>query len=182
MRVDRNRGLQMLARLFQVFGIAMIVFGCRFLPVTIGHAALAASLFGLDSRTPPKMVMVHPIDATPEQMPMPAHLETPRAVRAGAQLFRDNCVVCHGAPGIAPSVHGLTPPPPDLLGAHRRNKPVDIFHKVANGIAGSAMPSFHGRLSDQSIWELAGFLHHSRGIMAPDFAALSATSATAQGK
>jgi hypothetical protein len=60
MRVDRNRGLQMLARLFQVFGIAMIVFGCHFLPVTMGHAALAASLFGLDSRTPPKMVMVHP--------------------------------------------------------------------------------------------------------------------------
>jgi mono/diheme cytochrome c family protein len=114
-------------------------------------------------------------------MRVPADLETPQAVQAGAHLFRENCVICHGAPGIAPSVQGLTPPPPNLLAAHRRNEPADVSHKVQDGIPGTAMRSFRGELSDQSIWEIAAFLHHSRGIVAPAFAALSATSDTSQG-
>lgn len=167
----------MLARLFPVLGIAVIVFGCPWFLDTNGSSAYAASTDGPHSGSPPT---AHPIAGGPAQMQVPADLETPQAVQAGAHLFRENCVICHGAPGIAPSVQGLTPAPPNLLAAHRRNEPADLFHKVQNGIAGTAMPSFRGQLSDQSIWEIAGFLHHSRGIAVPAFTALSTTNATSQ--
>ena len=113
---------------------------------------------------------------------VPANLETPQVVQAGAQHFRETCAACHGAPGVASSITGLSPAPPNLLAAHRRNDPADVFGKVENGITGTAMPAFRGNLSDRSIWEIAAFLHHSRGITADAFAALSAAKATAQGK
>jgi mono/diheme cytochrome c family protein len=113
---------------------------------------------------------------------VPAELETPQAVQAGAHRFGETCVPCHGAPGVAPTVTGLSPAPPNLLAAHRRNEPADVFGKVENGIAGTAMPAFRGNLSDRSIWEIAAFLHHSRGITADAFAALSTAKATARGQ
>jgi mono/diheme cytochrome c family protein len=116
----------------------------------------------------------------PTQVRVPANLETPQAVRAGAHHFRDTCVPCHGAPGIAPSIMGLSPAPPNLLAAHRRNEPADVFGKVENGITGTAMPAFRGNLSGLSIWQIAAFLHHSRGITADAFAALSTTNASAR--
>jgi mono/diheme cytochrome c family protein len=116
----------------------------------------------------------------PTQVRVPADLETPRAVQAGAHHFRQTCVPCHGAPGIAPSVKGLSPSPPNLLAEHRRNEPADVFGKVEHGISGTAMPAFRGKLSDESVWEIAAFLHHSRGITADAFAALSTAKVTAQ--
>lgn len=118
----------------------------------------------------------------PTQSRVPAGLETPQAVQSGARQFRETCVRCHGAPGIAPSITGLSPAPPNLLAAHRRNEPGDVFRKVENGIQGTAMPSFRGSLSDQSVWEIAAFLHHSRGITADAFAALTTAKASAQGR
>jgi mono/diheme cytochrome c family protein len=111
--------------------------------------------------------MLQAIATVPGQAP--ADLEAPGAVQAGAHLFRENCAQCHGAPGIAASIQGLTPAPPNLLGAGRRNAPRDVFSKVKNGISGTAMPAWGDRLSDQDIWSLAGFLHHSRGISPADY-------------
>jgi mono/diheme cytochrome c family protein len=111
--------------------------------------------------------MLPPVVADPGQVP--ADLESPVAMRTGAHLFRENCVQCHGAPGIPASVQGLTPAPPNLLAAGRRNAPVDVYSKVKIGIPGTAMPPWGGLLSDQDIWSLAGFLHHSRGISPDDY-------------
>jgi mono/diheme cytochrome c family protein len=116
----------------------------------------------------------------PSQVPVPANLETTQAVRAGAHQFLETCLPCHGAPGVAPSVTGLSPAPPNLLAAHRRNEPADVFGKVENGIAGTAMPAFRGNLSNETIWEIAAFLHRSRGITAETFAALSTAKSAAK--
>jgi mono/diheme cytochrome c family protein len=116
----------------------------------------------------------------PTKVQVPANLETPQAVQAGAHQFRETCVRCHGAPGIAPSITGLSPAPPKLLAAGRRNEPADVFDKVENGIAGTAMPAFRGSLSDESIWNIAAFLHHSRGIPADAFAALTTAKSMAR--
>jgi mono/diheme cytochrome c family protein len=106
-----------------------------------------------------------------------ASAETPQAVQAGAHLFRESCIQCHGAPGVAALVHGLTPAPPNLLAVGRRNDPAEVFLKITNGIAGTGMPAFGNILSDQSRWSLARFLHHSRGISANAFDALSTAKA-----
>jgi mono/diheme cytochrome c family protein len=99
--------------------------------------------------------------------------ETPLAVQAGAHLFREKCSQCHGAPGVTAVVVGLTPTPPNLLAAGRRNDPVEVFQKTTNGIAGTRMPAFRNIISDQGRRSLAAFLHHSRGISASAFDALS---------
>ena len=111
---------------------------------------------------------------------VPANLENQQSEQRGAQLFRQNCVQCHGAPGIAEPVRGLVPPPPDLLRAGRRNDPAEIFPKIKNGIPATAMPAWGDQLSDQDIWALAAFLHHSRGISASDFDTLSKSGQVTQ--
>jgi mono/diheme cytochrome c family protein len=114
------------------------------------------------------------LDAAPvaARVKVPENLETSTTVQVGANLFRENCVQCHGAPGIAPTVQGLTPAPLDLLRAGRRNDPADVFSKIKKGIPGTAMPAWD-QLPDQSIWALAAFLHNSRGISADAFDAIS---------
>jgi mono/diheme cytochrome c family protein len=115
--------------------------------------------------------------ATAPPAQVPPNLETPDAVQSGARLFRENCVQCHGAPGVPPVVQGLKPAPPNLLAAGRRNDPAEVFLKVTNGIAGTAMPAFGNILSDESRRRLAAFLHHSRAISAGAFEALGKSKA-----
>ncbi len=105
----------------------------------------------------------------------PSDLERPENVRSGARFFRDNCAVCHGAPGMQPSniSQGLLPSPPDLLRAGRRNDPVEVFWIAKNGVNMTGMPAFGKTLSDGQIWAMAAFLHKSRGIAAQDFQTLS---------
>jgi mono/diheme cytochrome c family protein len=105
----------------------------------------------------------------------PPDLEKQENVRSGARLFRDNCVVCHGAPGMQPykASRGLQPSPPNLLRAGRRNDPAEVFLTIKNGVKTTAMPAFVEILSDQQIWSIAAFLHKSRGIAASDFQQLN---------
>jgi len=116
-----------------------------------------------------------PIISRSQELHPPLNLEAQENVWSGAHLFRDNCVVCHGAPGMPPSdiSRGFQPSPPNLLRAGRRNYPVQVFRTVKSGIKMTAMPAFGGILSDQEIWALAAFLHAARGIAAPDFQKLS---------
>ena len=58
-------------------------------------------------------------------------------------------------------------------------KTLSLIFICLYGIAGTAMPAFGNSLPDQSLWSLAAFLHHSRGISAADFNALSAAKADA---
>jgi mono/diheme cytochrome c family protein len=102
--------------------------------------------------------------------------QSAQATQHAAALFQQNCVACHGAPGTAPVVQGLTPPPPNLFLANRRNTPAETVTKVTNGIPGSAMPAFGGQLSAQDIQQIAVFLHDARGITPDRFAALLKTA------
>jgi len=104
----------------------------------------------------------------------PSDLEKPDNVQSGAHFFRDNCAVCHGAPGLQLSniSRGLRPSPPDLLGAERHNDPVEVFWIVKNGVNMTGMPSFGKTQSDEQIWAIAAFLHKSRGITAQGFQTL----------
>jgi mono/diheme cytochrome c family protein len=165
----------MLLRLFQNLGIAImaIVFEGLLLLYLNSSDASPLAQAGPSIAPAPHTEMPHPVLAAAVRVPVPAGLETPEAVQAGAHLFRENCVSCHGAPGIASSVQGLVPAPPNLLLAGRRNDPVEVFPKVKNGIPGTAMPAWSDQLPDQSIWSLAAFLHHSRGISVADFDALT---------
>lgn len=81
-------------------------------------------------------------------------------LRRGAMLFRDHCVQCHGAPGVAPEPFalGLTPAPANLAYTARVWPPAEIYWAVRNGLKMTGMPAWEFRLSDAELWAVVAFV------------------------
>jgi thiosulfate dehydrogenase len=98
----------------------------------------------------------------PKSVPVPAD-ETNFA--AGAQVYRENCAVCHGLPGGTPTAvaRGMYPKPPKLLEGTgvTDDEPGETYWKVANGIRLSGMPGFSESLSQTQMWQVSLLLAHA---------------------
>lgn len=81
-------------------------------------------------------------------------------LREGAREFMEYCVHCHGAPGekAAEWSTGMSPNPPEIAHIAEEWTPEQIFFIVKNGIRMSGMPPFGDTESDQTIWNIAGFV------------------------
>ena len=90
----------------------------------------------------------------------PALDDDQRLVR-GAALFRDQCVQCHGAPGVAQSGIGqsMQPVPGPLVDAVQRWRPREIYWITRHGIKMSGMPAWQFRLSDEALWDVVAFVN-----------------------
>ena len=85
--------------------------------------------------------------------------------RAGAKVYKTNCMVCHGAPGLPESAiaKGMFPPPPQLMKDGVEDDPVgETFWKVKNGIRLTGMPGFDGSLTEIELWQVSQFLAKGR--------------------
>lgn len=85
---------------------------------------------------------------------------------AGAQVYRNNCAVCHGLPGqeeLPPIGKGEFPKPPALFrGKGVTDDPVGVtYWQVANGVRLSGMPAFKGSLSTDQMWQVSLLLLHA---------------------
>jgi mono/diheme cytochrome c family protein len=82
------------------------------------------------------------------------------ALLRGAGLYRDNCVVCHGAPGVAQDDIGksMQPVPGPLADASRRWRPNELYWITRHGIKMSGMPAWEFHLADEDLWAVVGFL------------------------
>jgi thiosulfate dehydrogenase len=84
---------------------------------------------------------------------------------AGAQVYRENCAVCHGLPGGTPTAiaRGMFPKPPKLLeGTGVTDDPAgETYWKVSNGIRLSGMPGFSESLSQTQMWQVSLLLAHA---------------------
>ncbi|HXH63110.1 MAG TPA: FTR1 family protein [Gemmatimonadales bacterium] len=93
-------------------------------------------------------------------VPLPAR---PPSLARGAQVFREQCVQCHGDGG-----HGDGPKAAKLTGPHPADLTdpvamgsvtmVDIYRKVMLGVAGTAMPSFEETVPDSDRWAAAAYV------------------------
>src|SRR5882672_7205506 len=78
---------------------------------------------------------------------------------AGAQLYKDNCAVCHGLPGQPQTAiaRGMFPKPPELL--HGKgvtdDEPGETYWKVVHGIRLTGMPGFRDSLNDTQSWQVS---------------------------
>jgi len=92
----------------------------------------------------------------PKTVPVPA--DEPNFL-AGANVYRENCAVCHGFPGGTPTAisRGMFPKPPKLLEGTgvTDDPPGESYWKVANGIRLSGMPSFSESLSQTQMWQVS---------------------------
>jgi len=78
---------------------------------------------------------------------------------AGAQVYKENCAVCHGLPdgketGIA---KGMFPDPPKLMQGKgvTDDAPGESYWKVAGGIRMTGMPGFQKTLSNTQMWQVS---------------------------
>jgi mono/diheme cytochrome c family protein len=93
----------------------------------------------------------------------------------GAGLYRDNCVVCHGAPGVAQGDIGksMQPIPGPLADAARRWNPNELYWITRHGIKMSGMPAWEYHLADDDIWAVVAFLTVLPRLSPPAYAALA---------
>jgi mono/diheme cytochrome c family protein len=83
---------------------------------------------------------------------------------AGAHVYSEKCIVCHGLHG-KPSVFGprMFPQAPPLWEKHDDNDivgvsddlPGETYWKVANGIRLTGMPSYKGVLTENEMWQVS---------------------------
>lgn len=126
-------------------------------PGVLGISSLALAL-------PPLAV-----EAFPETYKKPAVPIDAISIVAGAHLFADNCVNCHGpqGKGTQPVADPDLRDPTDLLTQQHTAKYTvgNVFHQLSYGIPGTEMPGYADKLSEEERWDLINFLHAmSRGF------------------
>ncbi len=132
----------------------------------LAHGALNARI-GKDPHTDPPPVPV-----------------TEATYLAGADVYKQNCAVCHGLPGEPQSAiaKGMFPKPPELF--HSTGVTDDpaweTYWKAKNGIRLTGMPSFKGSLDDTQIWQVTVLLANADKISPAVKAALTSTPPPAQ--
>jgi mono/diheme cytochrome c family protein len=90
----------------------------------------------------------------------PPPLGTQARFDSGMALYRQHCVQCHGAPGVAPEpfAFGLRPAPVNLVEPGRSWPPEEIYWIVKHGVKMTAMPGWQYRLTDDELWDLVAFV------------------------
>jgi mono/diheme cytochrome c family protein len=91
---------------------------------------------------------------------------------AGAKVYRENCMICHGTAGDthrSALALGMFPPPPHLLPPDKgvTDDPVgETYWKARNGIRLTGMPGFEGSLTDQELWQVSLLLLEAKRLPA----------------
>jgi mono/diheme cytochrome c family protein len=107
-------------------------------------------------------------------------LDGAEQLRRGAACFRDKCVVCHGAPGVAQGEigQGMQPLPGPLVDARQRWAPRELYWIVKHGIRMSGMPAWEFRMSDGDLWSLVAFMQQLPDLSPEAYAKVTQTSYT----
>ncbi len=126
----------------------------------LAHGALNARI-GKDPHTDPAPVPV-----------------TEATYLAGADVYKQNCAVCHGLPGEPQGAiaQGMFPKPPELFhGTGVTDDPAwETYWKAKNGIRLTGMPGFKKALNDTQLWQVSVLLANADKISPAVKAALAA--------
>lgn len=80
----------------------------------------------------------------------------------GADLYRENCAICHGerGQGDGPRARELDPPPAKFTDPDRMNgsAPYVFYNAITLGVANTGMASFRDALSEAERWDVAFYL------------------------
>jgi mono/diheme cytochrome c family protein len=100
---------------------------------------------------------------------------------AGAQVYRDQCAVCHGFHGRPSSFAAhMFPEAPALWEKHANSDvvgvsddpPGETYWKAANGIRLTGMPAFKDTLTDTQIWQVSLLLANADKPLPPQALAI----------
>lgn len=165
-----------------IYGIVLtllVVSGCVYFYFVTGRAPAAV--------TDPPM----PFEKKLAHLALNAHIEREKAAQSpvetnektylsGAEVYKENCAVCHGLPDRPKTTiaQGMYPPPPQLFhGTGVTDDPAsETYWKAENGIRLTGMPGFKGRLNETQIWEVSVLLANADKIPASVKTALTSPS------
>jgi putative heme-binding domain-containing protein len=85
---------------------------------------------------------------------------TAQRVDEGRQIYNRACTACHGADGAGGEMGPALGVP---ARRYAQASDAQIFDAIKNGIAGTQMPRFAGRLSDDDISKVAAYIRALRG-------------------
>ncbi len=100
---------------------------------------------------------------------------TETMVLRGAGCYRDQCLQCHGGPGVAQGDIGksMQPVPGPLVDAARRWSTKEMYWLTRHGIRMSGMPAWEHRLDDEELWSTVAFLQRLPYLDVAAFRALT---------
>lgn len=103
--------------------------------------------------------MVHSVERHAQGIKVPP-LDDPAMLRRGFAHYREDCVVCHGAPGIQIGEigQGLNPHPSEFVEAAADREANELFWITRNGIRMTGMPAWGVTQTDGEIWETVAFM------------------------
>lgn len=113
---------------------------------------------------------------------VPPALDDPAVAARGHALYRESCLKCHGAPGVAPEpfARGLMPQPNNLVQTAVEWTPAELYWVTRNGLKMTAMPGWEFRYPDADLWAIVAFLRQLPRLSAAGYAALERGSAQSQ--
>jgi thiosulfate dehydrogenase len=145
----------------------LLIAGCGYFYFSTGRASVAVT-------DPPMLFekkLAHmALDARIEREKIPASpvVAEEKSYLSGAEVYKENCAVCHGLPDRPKTniAEGMFPPPPQLFhGTGVSDDPAsETYWKAENGIRLTGMPGFKGRLTETQIWEVSVLLANSDKI------------------
>jgi mono/diheme cytochrome c family protein len=82
------------------------------------------------------------------------------AATAGAEIFKNNCVACHGEQGHGdgPAGASLNPQPKNLAELASAVGDDYLFWRISAGKPGTSMVAWKGILTDEQIWQIVSFI------------------------
>lgn len=150
-----------------VFAFVVIYVG-GYLYLKYGHPPVAVS----DPAFPFEAQIVHvPLGArVSKEIEQPPFGPSEDAFETGAEVYAENCAMCHGIPGSdSPIAQWMYPSAPQLWKKHKKgnvvgvsdDKPGETYWKVKNGIRLTGMPSFDHILSQSEMWDVSLLLKNA---------------------
>jgi mono/diheme cytochrome c family protein len=153
--------------------ILIVVVGYGYFALGMAPAATAASPMPLEKRLAKMALRARIKKEMPNGAAMPA---SEANLLAGAEMYKNECAVCHGLPGGKKTniAAGMFPKPPQLFEHGVTDDPVgETYWKVANGIRLTGMPAFKASTSDEAVWQVSLLLANADKLPPSVTAALS---------
>lgn len=98
-----------------------------------------------------------PFTAQFRQNPVP---ETADNAATGRELYRANCIVCHGQRGLGdgPAAFALNPRPVNLQLHVPQHPDGFLEYWIAQGVQGTQMPAWRDTLTERQRWQIVRYL------------------------
>ena len=114
--------------------------------------------------------MINSVRKRSQQIRAPDHF-TSEQVLAGAKLYEEHCIACHGGAAVAraPWAATMTPPPPFVIDSARNWSKADLYMILQQGVKMSAMPAWGEILPDAALWNVVAFLEAMPTLSPADY-------------